>query len=77
MVAIFSNITSGEEITIPVECVSFRNVEGETIISDESDECILPEGFLGKNCTFTSVEVMPYAGVGISVFSFIRDYING
>lgn len=75
MVALFNN--PEDATSIPVECVSFREVEGVKIISDESDEYILPEGLVGKNCTFTSYEIMDYAGVGISVFTFKRDYCNG
>ena len=75
MVAIFSNTNPGEEVTVPVEIIGHREIDGVKYITDESEDFMLPEGLLGKNCTFTSIDVNDApSGLGISVFSFKRDY---
>lgn len=75
MVALFSNIE--DNLTVPVEILGMRIVGEQIIISDTTDELVLPHYLLGLDCTFTSMDVEDYVGTGISVFSFKRDYCNG
>ena len=75
MVALFSNLQ--EELSIPVECTSYREVNGVRFLSDNNDEMVIDFDILSSDGIYTSVEVMDYAGVGISVFTFKRHYCNG
>ncbi len=48
------------------------------MIVDETEQLIIADHVLGKGCIFTAMDINDApTGVGISVFSFIRDYING
>jgi len=76
MVAIFSNLE--ESLTVPVEILGYTEIDGVKMIVDETEQLIIADHVLGKGCIFTAMDINDApSGLGISIFSFIRDYING